>query len=319
MPVKNAAPFLDECIISILEQTETDWELVAVDDSSSDDSFRMLRSFSEKDQRIRVFRNSGTGIIDALRSALDHATGQLITRMDADDKMSPQKLKVLKRNLNEAGQGHIAVGKVKYFSTDQLGDGYKKYESWLNNLSETGSNYDDIYRECVIPSPCWMVYLEDLKKCDAFDKNTYPEDYDLCFRFYREKLKVVPCSCVLHYWRDHPERSSRNDENYADNSFLELKTNWFLKLDRNPLKPLVLWGAGKKGKAIAKILDQQKVTFIWVCNNQKKIGKHIYGVEMKATSELDQLKDPQIIVAVASPNDQPEILNTLNSEAFWFC
>ena len=153
MPVKNAEPFLNDCIESILSQTDENWELLAVDDGSSDNSYQTLKSYADKDSRIQALRNSGSGIISALRLAYENSSGNLITRMDADDKMDSQKLEILKRNLNSSGKGHIAIGLVKYFSETTLGDGYLKYESWLNDLTSVGANYSDIYKECVIPSP----------------------------------------------------------------------------------------------------------------------------------------------------------------------
>ena len=191
MPVKNAEPFLNDCIESILSQTDENWELLAVDDGSSDNSYQTLKSYADKDSRIQALRNSGSGIISALRLAYENSSGNLITRMDADDKMDSQKLEILKRNLNSSGKGHIAIGLVKYFSETTLGDGYLKYESWLNDLTSVGANYSDIYKECVIPSPCWMVFKEDLDICEVFSSGTYPEDYDLCFRFYKGNLKVM--------------------------------------------------------------------------------------------------------------------------------
>lgn len=319
MPVKNAEPFLEDCVKSILDQTESNWELIAVDDSSTDSSLETLQRFAKADDRIHVYQNNGSGIIAALRLAFGQSKGGFITRMDADDKMVPIKLATLKRNLKKFEKHHMATGQVHYFSEHELGDGYKRYEAWLNRLTSAGTNFQDIYKECVIPSPCWMVYRNDLIKCDGFNPDTYPEDYDLCFRFYRENLKVIPCNETLHLWRDHDDRSSRNDENYADNRFLELKVNWFLELDHIADRPLVLWGAGRKGKTIAKLLNEKRVQFLWVCNNPKKIGKHIHGIKMKSVSELKNMESAQFIVAVASPIEQTEIQNTLESEAFWFC
>jgi glycosyltransferase involved in cell wall biosynthesis len=318
MPVKNAELFLADCLDSILAQTEKNWELLAVDDGSTDSSFELLTKFTSYAQ-IRVFKNSGAGIIDALRLAYSKSNGELITRMDADDRMAPQKLEFLKRDLKSFGKGNLAIGQVQYFSENELGDGYKRYERWLNDLTETGSNYADIYKECVIPSPCWMVYRTDLEKCGAYEPNTYPEDYDLCFRFYKQRLKVIPSQEILHYWRDHPNRSSRTDKNYADNRFLELKVKWFLELDHDPNQELIVWGAGAKGKFIAKLLQEHKVEFRWVCNNEKKIGKHVYGVEMESVDDVDNHTDRQVIVAVANNEEQQAIRDALNQRAFWFC
>lgn len=319
MPVKNAGPFLEECLRSIIDQTETDWELIAVNDGSTDDSPTILNRFAEHDKRINVLDNNGSGIIDALRTAYSNSSGELITRMDADDRMAPRKLETLKQNLLDAGPGNLATGLVEYFSENELGDGYRKYEQWLNGLTAEGNNCTEIYKECVIPSPCWMVFREDLDRSGAFELDTYPEDYDLCFRFYGQGLKVIPTTEVLHHWRDHTSRTSRNHPHYADNRFLELKLNWFLKLDLDPQRPLVLWGAGSKGKSLAKLLTERHVPFHWVCNNPKKIGHLIYGVEMRSEQFLSEQENPQVIVSVANPQEQAELKDLLGERAYFFC
>jgi glycosyltransferase involved in cell wall biosynthesis len=320
MPVKNAEPFLTNCINSILSQTETDWELIAVNDGSTDHSKAILEQFSKTDKRIQVLVNDGVGIIDALRLAYSRSNGNLITRMDADDIMPPLKLETLKRNLLSFKKGNIAIGQVKYFSDEGLKDGYRYYESWLNRLTKNGTNYSDIYRECVIPSPCWMVFREDLDKCGAFDSDVYPEDYDLCFRFYGNGLKPIPSSDVLHHWRDHNSRSSRNDPNYADNRFLDLKLHWFLELDHQPKKTLVVWGAASKGKALAKGLLKAGVNFRWMCNNPNKINKHVYDKLIENVEGISDLSDLQVLVAVANKDEQADIREQLTyEEAFFFC
>src|SRR5690606_11069630 len=161
---------------------------------STDSSFYLVELFSLKDERIKLFKNPGIGIIDALKVAFTNSKGALITRMDSDDIMHPNKLQILANNLMEHGKQHIAVGLVKYFSDEGLQEGYKTYEDWLNTLTKTGTNYSEIYKECVIPSPCWMVYREDLIACDAFNPDRYPEDYDLAFRFYKHNFKCIPCN-----------------------------------------------------------------------------------------------------------------------------
>lgn len=320
MPVKNAEPFLTDCLNSILSQTETNWDLIAINDGSSDNSKAILEQFAQRDKRVLVLDNDGVGIIAALRLAYSQSQGNLITRMDADDLMPPVKLEILKRNLLSSGKKNLAVGQVKYFSNEGLKDGYRYYESWLNALTESGLNYSDIYRECVIPSPCWMVFRDDLDECGAFDNDVYPEDYDLCFRFYGNGLKPIPCSDVLHHWRDHSTRSSRNDPNYADNRFLDLKLHWFLKLDYQPKKTLVVWGAASKGKALVKGLLNASVEFRWMCNNPNKINKHVYDTLIENVAEISDLENLQVLVAVANKDEQAKIREQLNGEeAFFFC
>ena len=326
MPVKNTAQFLEQCLDSILNQTYSNWELLAVDDGSRDSSLSILKSYSEKDSRVKVFTNKGKGIIEALRLAYSKSSGELITRMDSDDIMTEDKLEVLSANLINKGKGNIAVGLVRYFSDNSLGEGFKKYESWLNDLITKGSCFDEIYKECVIPSPCWMVYRDDFEKCEALRPNRYPEDYDLTFRFYINGLKLIACNKVLHHWRDYATRTSRTDDNYADNTFIAIKADYFISQEYDKTKHLVVWGAGGKGKALAQILIKQNIDFSWICDNPKKIGKHIYDKKMLAFSELEKIENTQSIVTVANPKAQEQIkkyFDKLNQQAmkdyYFFC
>jgi glycosyltransferase involved in cell wall biosynthesis len=326
MPVYNAASFLHECVDSILNQTHSDWELLAVNDFSQDESFSILQSYAQKDNRIKVFDNQEKGIISALRLAFASSTGDLISRMDADDRMAPVKLEKLSQILQKNGPGSIAVAWVDYFSDSALGQGYQKYAEWLNALCMRDNHYEEIYKECVIPSPCWMVHRADLIRCGAFEGSNYPEDYDLCFRFYREPLKVVAVQEVLHFWRDHATRASRNDPHYAVNQFFDLKVPYFKALDFDVSRPLVLWGAGKKGKYLARLFKAENLPFTWICNTPTKWGKSVEGMQFYPPAKLEKLDHPQVIIAVAAPEGQAEILAHLKQldmqsgkDYFLFC
>lgn len=325
-PFKNSSTFLSECIQSIRDQTYLKWELLVVDDHSTDDSYAVVASFAQSDRRIKLFKNTGHGIIDALQLAFEHSSGKFITRMDSDDLMAPIKLQTMQCQLESYGRGHLALGLVNYFSETGIGDGYANYEKWLNELSEKGTNFGEIYKECVIPSPCWMLHREDLLACDAFESDIYPEDYDLAFRFYKNGLKCIPSEQILHYWRDYSTRTSRIDPNYTDNHFLILKVNYFLELDRNTKQPLILWGAGFKGKFCAKLLKKNNIPFIWICNNPKKIGKQIYNMELHSISALEAIKKPQVLITVANKTSQKRIKIRLENaqlspamDYFFFC
>lgn len=326
IPFKNTENYIQECFESILKQTYHHFEVIAIDDHSKDKSKAIVNSYADKDKRFKIFNNVGVGIIKALQLGYSKVSGSLITRMDADDIMMPNRIEILKNSLLQHGIGHVAMGKVRYFAKEGINEGYAKYEKWLNTLIETGTNYSEIYKECIIPSPCWMVYKTDFDLCDAFHPNTYPEDYDLAFRFYEHQLKCIACSDVLHLWRDYSTRTSRTSEHYAENHFLDLKLHYFLKLDHRNDKKIVIWGAGKKGKKIAKLLLQKNIVFHWVCDNQKKIGKHIYGIEMQAYHQLKNMLKTQIIITVANDIAQKSIRNFLiktnkivNEDYFFFC
>lgn len=90
MPVFNAGPFLRQAIISILEQTEKNFELIVINDGSLDDSEKIIKSI--KDPRIRYFYQQNAGVAATLNRGVGLATGAYIWRHDADDISLPGKL-----------------------------------------------------------------------------------------------------------------------------------------------------------------------------------------------------------------------------------
>ena len=326
VPFKNTEVFINECIESIFDQTYSNWEAIFIDDNSDDNSYSIVEKHAKTDARIKVYKNNHSGIIEALKTAYQYASGSYITRMDSDDLMTPIRLKTMVNSLEKHGEKHLAIGQVKYFRADGISDGFARYEQWLNTLTVDGTNYSEIYKECVIPSPCWMLHRNDFDACNGFNSNIYPEDYDLAFRFYKANYKCIPSDKVLLHWRDYSTRTSRTHKHYAENSFLDLKVKYFLELNYDASRPLVIWGAGHKGKTLAKILIKQNIPFFWICDNPKKIGKHIYDQELFNFDYLAELKNPQSIVTVANTKAQEEItryfeIQNMKSmlDYFFFC
>lgn len=305
MPCKNAEPFLHECIGSIIDQSYSNWELVVCDDGSTDDSRNLLKGFCEKDSRINYIKNRGTGIISALKLAYELSTGSFITRMDADDKMPPNKLETLHSLLTESKhKDAVSTGKVKYFPEELIQDGYRTYEGWINNLCDNDTHWKEIYKECVIPSPCWMMHRSTFNKIGAFSSNVYPEDYELVWRMFMNDLKVLCSKQVLHYWRDHSKRTSRNSETYQTQTYFKLKVEYMLQIPKLKEKKWIVWGAGKKGKTLVQHLIQNgKKNISWVCNNPKKIGLKIYGIKLQDYLQL-RLRDREVAILVTVSNTQ---------------
>lgn len=326
IPFKNTSTFISECLDSIIDQTYQNWEAIVIDDHSKDKSYGIVNEFAKRDRRIQLLKNNGSGVIDALKTAFSYSNGDYVTRMDSDDVMTANRLDVMLKSLQNSGRQHLAVGQVKYFRADGVSDGYQRYERWLNSLTKTGNNYSEIYKECVIPSPCWMLHRADFIACEGFEPNRYPEDYDLTFRFYKAGYTCIPCNEVLLHWRDYSTRTSRTHEHYAQNYFLDIKVHYFLELDYDSSRPLTIWGAGVKGKTVAKLLLKQHIPFHWICDNPKKIGKHIYDEELLNFDYLAQLDNPQSIVTVANTEAQSDIrtyFDTQNMQSmvdyFFFC
>ena len=95
IPVYNVAPYLRECLDSVLAQTFTDWEAICVDDGSTDGSGAILDEYVAKDSRFRVVHQRNAGVSAARNVALEVAKGEWVTFLDADDKIDDERLNVL--------------------------------------------------------------------------------------------------------------------------------------------------------------------------------------------------------------------------------
>lgn len=282
MPVKNGASYLTECIESIIQQTCKEWELIIVDDHSTDGSVSLITEYAEADSRIHALKNNGTGILSALKKSLDHVKGNMITRMDSDDIMPPYRLEMFKRELT--GRKTIVTGRVKYFSNEySISKGYKSYETWLNDVLINNKAWENIYRECVIASPNWMMFTDELIKIGGFDHLVYPEDYDLVFRWYSEKFLINVIPEITLYWREHSKRTSRNSSNYSQDAFFKLKIRRFLEIDDRKSE-LILWGRGQKAKLTMQILNDLNRSFT-----------HLTLMDFKKTAHFN---NPQVLISV---------------------
>jgi glycosyltransferase involved in cell wall biosynthesis len=119
MPVRNGARWLGEAVASVIAQSLSDWELIAIDDGSTDDTPRILSEYAGRDSRIRVIRQEPIGLVAALNRGLAEACSPLLARLDADDRALPERLDRQMRYLN----AHPDVG--------LLG-------SWAQEIDESG-------------------------------------------------------------------------------------------------------------------------------------------------------------------------------------
>lgn len=92
MAVRNGGPFLAKAIASIRGQQFRDWELVIVDDGSTDDTATILQVAARSDARLRPLRQEALGLVPALNRAVTEARGEFLARMDADDLARPERL-----------------------------------------------------------------------------------------------------------------------------------------------------------------------------------------------------------------------------------
>jgi GT2 family glycosyltransferase len=315
LPVRNAEATLEEALGSILTQTLDDLEVVAVDDGSTDASPELLQAAAERDPRVRVLTQRPLGLVPALERATDAARAPLLARMDADDRAEADRLEA-QAALMDADPGMVLAGThVRYFPRDGLRDGARRYERWLNALDGPEALERDLWVECPLAHPTFLMRATAVAAVGGYRDREWPEDYDLLLRLRCAGggLGVVPR--VLHHWREGPERLSRTDPRYSLDAFRRLKAHF---LTRSPLlgerDGVLICGAGPVGKSFARALAEEGVTVrAFVDLDPRKVGQRIHGAPVVAPSGIGRFRDALGLAAVGKGQARAEIRATFTS------
>lgn len=114
VPVYNVEKYLPHCIDSILAQTQTNFELLLINDGSTDNSGKTCDEYAKRDNRIKVFHKENGGVSSTRNVGLDNASGEWITFVDADDTIKPEFISDLMdfRTFDHIVGGNIVVGEI---------------------------------------------------------------------------------------------------------------------------------------------------------------------------------------------------------------
>jgi len=253
LPVKNAQRYVSSALDSMLSQTYGDFELVAVDHASSDDSGEILRKYAKKDTRIRVIPFKGENFVDCLNAGLENCRGEFIARMDADDFSRRDRLALQVSYLRANPDIGIVGTGVEMFGERSVKEGYRRYGRWINSLTDPDEIGREIFVESPIPHPSAMMRREILtEKLGGYRDMGWPEDYDLWLRAHFAGVRMAKLPQRLIRWRDHPLRFSRAGGRYSRRNFHRLRAYYLAKISRG--KKIVLQGAGTTGRTIGKFL-----------------------------------------------------------------
>jgi glycosyltransferase involved in cell wall biosynthesis len=225
MPAYNAAATLAAALESLRVQTLDGFEVVAVDDGSNDDTGRILEAWQPLEPRLRPFRLAHQGLIGALNHGLQQCRGRYIARMDADDLCHPHRLQEQVRLLEEHPEVSVAGSLVETFPREQVGQGFRLYEEWLNRLVTDADIRREIFIESPIPHPSAMLRRQEILELGGYEERGWPEDYDLWLRYAAAGRVFAKVPQVLLYWREHPARLTHTDSRYSVENFLRAKAH----------------------------------------------------------------------------------------------
>jgi glycosyltransferase involved in cell wall biosynthesis len=200
LPVYNAAGFIAQTIESILAQTFTDFELLLINDGSSDESVQIIEQFT--DPRIRLVHNErNLGLIETLNRGAALARGKYIARMDADDVALPQRLEKQVAFLDQHSGIHVVAAFVDFINTDAEVTG-----SWS---TDRAANTEAAIRNLMpqtncIAHPAVMMRTETLRQFLYSPAQKGAEDYDLWLRLLAAGKRIAKIEEVLLHYRIHP-------------------------------------------------------------------------------------------------------------------
>lgn len=118
LPVYNGERFLVETLHSILEQTYTNFEVIAINDGSKDRSLDILKKYAKFDKRIRVVNRENRGLVATLNEAIDLATGDLLARIDSDDLCVPRRIEWQVKAMRDNPKAALCYGFFEIFNED---------------------------------------------------------------------------------------------------------------------------------------------------------------------------------------------------------
>ncbi len=312
LPCRDADRHLEAAITSIREQTYADFEVVAVDDGSTDATFGMLYTWAQRDARVRVLRTHGRGLVAALATGLAGARGEIIARMDADDIAAPDRLEK-QLALLDADPALAACGtRIRYFPPEEVRDGARRYEEWINGLVTHDEIARDIFVECPIPHPTLMIRRHVLLAIGGYRELGWPEDYDLVLRLWAAGYRMGKVPETLLQWRESPDRASRTDGRYDPAEFRRIKIFFLQRTLLAGGRPAAIVGAGPVGKTLARELAAAGTRIAaFVDASPNRIGQEIHGAPVVAPGDMAGLLDgpepPFILAAVGQEGARAEI------------
>ena len=202
LPVYNGERYVEQAIRSVLAQSFQDFELIVVDDGSTDRTPQIITQLACQDRRLKGLRQSNAGIVAALNAGCRLANGRYIARMDADDVCLPHRFAVQVAHLDRSPKCVIAGGLAQGFSEDGLQgitSGGRHRRTDLKPFPP---------KVAVAVHPLIMIRKEALDRLGGY-RTLFPhaEDYDLFLRL-AEFGTVDNLSDVILLYRRHPDAVS---------------------------------------------------------------------------------------------------------------
>lgn len=298
MPLHNEARYLQAALNSLYRQSLTDWELLAVDDGSDDDTPAILEASARRDCRVRVIRCERIGLVAALNTGLKECRAPILARMDGDDICHPRRLELQVAYLDAHPETGLVACNFRHFPRNSLKQGMIAYETWQNALDENGLIKRDLFVESPFVHPSIVTRRAILEELGGYQDHGWPEDYDLWLRMASAGINFARLPQTLFFWRDHPERATRTMDEYSLNAFRACKLHHLRRGFLKNIAEVVIAGAGLEARAWQRLLATKDILVShWLDIDPRKIGRTLHGAPVIRAEEMN-LVGKKMIVAI---------------------
>lgn len=208
MAVYNAEQYLTESIGSVLRQTTQDWQLVCVDDASTDHSWQLLQAYEQQDARITaVHLDKNQGQAHARNVALRYAKGEYVMMLDADDWISEDALATLEQAFDCYPSTDCILLDLRYAYPDGSEKGYAwRVPEGKYHILPDGSFEEMTGHEAFVLSITWQIHGVYAARKRLYDACPYDETCrhysdDNTTRLHYRMARTVRCSTARYYYR----------------------------------------------------------------------------------------------------------------------
>jgi len=196
----NYGAFLEQAIESVLRQRFDDWELILVDDRSSDNTAAIME-FYRGAPRVQLLPGEGRGLIPAANAVLRTARGRYLIRLDADDLFDENALLVLANYLDR--RPDVAMVFPDYYLIDEKGIAY-------SNIRKESLAQMDHVQDTAPHGACTMMRVSVLREIGGYDETLTAQDGFYVWSRIKDRYKVRNVNLPLFYYRQHGANLSRD-------------------------------------------------------------------------------------------------------------
>ena len=193
IPVYNVSEYLRQCLDSIFRQTFTDFEVIMVDDGSTDGSFKICQKYAAKDSRFKLFHQENGGVAKARNNCLRHMTGDFIAWVDSDDWIEDDYFERLIRTQERTGADMVCIG-IKTFMNNEfyMGSHQDKYGAFPGHVIPKKIGMSDVFWGIYALISVWGNIMDaKLYKGVVFSEGIALDDQGNKFKLFLQSKKIV--------------------------------------------------------------------------------------------------------------------------------